>query len=183
MGRPEGFIYGKDGQARFRNSRKIVKSRIKAEILYAWKPVRSDVNNFYYFPDEITPYMKDNYRNPQVYRWNIYKNRSEDKRIVYIGETKELCPNRIKNVLKPGPSQKTNQRLNNEFKKYCLENNYHIRLEVCSIDKMNLGNRVICQEDLNRDFIRKLIEAMLIEHYQQKGFRLLNIYGNEDGSE
>lgn len=179
MGRSKGYSRDKDGKAIFRNSGKPVKPRIKADILYEWETVKRDINGDYYFEQDITPYMKKCYGKPCIYRWNIYKNKPEDLKIIYIGETKKLCPNRIKNVLKPGPSQRTNQRLNNDFKRY-LDKKYRIRLEVFSIDKMNLSGSEIYEEDLKRPLIRQLIEAMLIDYYQQKGFNMLNKYGNEE---
>ena len=163
----------KDGQAKFRDSRKPVKPKIKAEFLYEWIPVKADKDKDYFYPQEITLYMKREYRKPYVYRWNIYQRTYEDAKIIYIGETKELCPNRIKGFINPGPSQTTNARLKKKFKGY-LECNYQIRLEICNFSKMMLGEREITADELQRSNIRKLIEAMIIENYRIKGFKILN---------
>jgi len=170
---PEYIFEGR--QAKFRDSGKLVKPKMKAEFLYEWIPVKAYAgkDKDYFYPQEITDYMKREYRKPHVYRWNIYLRTYEDAKIIYIGETKELCPNRIKGFINPGPSQTTNARLKKKFESY-LESKYQIRLEICNFSKMMLGAREITSDELERSNIRKLIEAMLIENYKMKGFKILN---------
>jgi len=84
---------------------------IKVEFTYHWIPILKEEGQEYHFPEEISSFMRKNYRKPAIYRWNVFRNIPSDKKIIYIGEAQELCPQRINGYLYPGPSQRTNNRI------------------------------------------------------------------------
>ena len=61
-------------------------NQLKFDLNYKWVSVLREEGNYYLFPQKISQFMKDNYRSPQIYRWNIFKNNLNDEKIVYIGE-------------------------------------------------------------------------------------------------
>ena len=85
-------------------------SEVGIRLSYQWQSVLKGENETYFFPDAITPFMKMRYKGPAIYRWNVHKSTPGDKKLVYVGEAKELCPGRIKGYLDPGSSQKNQQR-------------------------------------------------------------------------
>jgi hypothetical protein len=114
------------------------------------------------------------YRGPAVYRWNIYDERPTDKQLIYIGQTQELCPARIRGYLKPGPSQKTNQRLMSEFNEY-LAQGFKVRLEVLRFGEIIIGDLTLTPDDVHEGHVREFIEGLLIAYYKRMGFILLNL--------
>ena len=84
---------------------------IKVEFTYHWIPILKEEGQEYHFPEENSSFMRKNYRKPAIYRWNVFRNIPSDKKIIYIGEAQELCPQRINGYLYPGPSQRTNNRI------------------------------------------------------------------------
>ena len=81
--------------------------------------------------------MKKNYRKPAIYRWNVFKEIPNDEKIIYVGEAQELCPQRIKGYLNPGPSQQTNKRIKKKFQTY-LDKGFKIRLEMLQFDNIKI---------------------------------------------
>jgi hypothetical protein len=149
-------------------------NRIQVELLYEWEAILRNENEAYFFPQETTGAMGRTYRGPAIYRWNIYANTPSDRKLVYIGETQALSPRRIRGYLKPGPSQKTNQRLKSEFHKY-LEQGLQIRLEVLKFDKIAAGDYILTPGDLDDKHVRRFIEGLLITYYKRLGFTVLNL--------
>lgn len=150
---------------------------IKIELNFEWDLVYKSPNEFYSFPDKISPYLVENYKRPFIYRWNIFREEPHDLKKIYIGEAINLI-RRIKNYIKPGPRQQTSKRINkllNEF----LNQNLKIRLEVLKINYFNFNNLIIIKnndpEYLKEKYVRRLIEEIMINYYKQKGYKLLNL--------
>jgi hypothetical protein len=148
-------------------------SEIKIEFNYQWEPaVRDENGNNYFFPEEITPFMRQKYRHPAIYRWNIFSESLKDEKF-YIGEAQDLCQ-RINGYLNPGPSQQTNKRINKKFHEY-IENGFKIRLEILRFEKIRINDFVITENDLSHKHNRRFIEELMVIIYEQKGFQLLNL--------
>jgi hypothetical protein len=147
---------------------------LRVDLSFNWETVLRDGEEKYLFPQPITKHMRRAYRGPAVYRWNIYDERPTDKQLIYIGQTQELSPDRIRGYLKPGPSQKTNQRLLSEFNEY-LEQGLKICLEVLRFGEIIIGDLTLTTDDMHDGHVRQFIEGLLITYYTRKGFTLLNL--------
>ena len=147
---------------------------IKVGFTYQWKPILKEECKEYFFPEGITPFMGRNYRKPAIYRWNIFRSDSEDEKLIYIGETQELCPQRINGYLNPGPSQKTNKRIKEMFQDY-LNKGLKIRLERLQFNEIKIENFTLTSDDLEDKHIRRFIEELMVIIYRQKGFQILNL--------
>ena len=146
----------------------------KVEFAYQWESVLTDINKEYFFPEKITPFMRSNYRHPAIYRWNIFKKEPEDERLIYIGNTQELCPDRINGYIKPGPSQQTNKRINEELQGY-IKIGFKIKLEFLLFDNIKIEDFNLTQSNLQDKYVRLFIEALMIIIYKEKGFKMLNL--------
>jgi hypothetical protein len=141
---------------------------------YEWQSVFSREKVEYLFPMAITPFMRTKYRVPAIFRWDIYLKTPEDKKLVYIGDAQELCPKRLYGYLNPGPTQKTNQRVNTEFRGY-LKEKLSIKLDICNIPDISFGGSSIENKALDDKFVRQLIvDAMIIEH-KKRGFTVMEL--------
>ncbi len=143
-------------------------------LVYEWQAVLTEENEEYLFPHTITPFMKTRYREPAIYRWDICKNVPEDKKLVYIGETQELCPGRVNGYLNPGSSQQTNRRIKADFESYLMEG-LKLRLDICSLDKISVGDSVFTRENISDKHIRRMIEEALIVHHKLRRFTVKNL--------
>lgn len=169
-------------QAKYNRAHKGVKKppvsqyieQIKLALRYSWDPVFVDGTNEYHYPMAISKLMKQQYKKPAIYKWNIYKHSPDDQKRIYIGEAAILCPSRIQGYLTPGPSQHTNIRMKTMFSEF-INQGLKIRLEVLNLQHSTLGKTPILPEDLSNKHTRRYIEAILITHYQNRGYTLLNL--------
>lgn len=99
-----GFSLGNKGQ-------KKADASICVGFSFEWQAVLQDSGREYSFPGQITNFMKRLYRCPAIYCWNLWGNDQAHPQPIYIGSTKQLCPDRLKRHLNPRAS-KTNIRLN-----------------------------------------------------------------------
>jgi hypothetical protein len=143
-------------------------------LAYEWQPVLLRDKVDYLFPMGVTPFMRARYKEPAVYRWNIFQKTSGDRKLVHIGEAQELCPRRIYGYLNPGPTQQTNKKIKTEFENY-MRQSMSIGLDICVIQELTFGETVLGKQALNDKYIRQLIQtAMIIEH-RKKGFTVLEV--------
>jgi len=133
-----------------------------------------DKEKSYFFPERINLFMKEKYKIPVVYRWDVYKKVPEDKKLVYFGEAKTLCPQRINGYLNPGPSQQTNKRMKAMFLDYINEG-YNVSLEKLEFDVITIGEFTFYQRDLENKHLRRFLEEVMAIYYQAKGFTILNL--------
>ncbi len=147
---------------------------IKVEFTYQWIPILKEEGQEYHFPEEISSFMRKNYRKPAIYRWNVFRNIPSDKKIIYIGEAQELCPQRINGYLYPGPSQRTNNRIKKIFKTY-LDKGFKIRLEILHFGNIKIGDFTLSDNDLKDRHIRRFVEELMIIIHRQKGYEILNL--------
>lgn len=147
-------------------------NKIVTTITYSWDSVFEEEGKPYRFPRKMTQYMKSRYNHPAIYQWRICNKAGRNK--YYIGEAKQLCPQRINGYLSPGPLQKTNIRLNTFFHS-CLENYIEIYLELLMIDSLLINEFQITQKDLEKAHLRKYVESLVIAHYMNKELEVLNL--------
>jgi hypothetical protein len=115
------------------------------------------------FPNKLTPYFKERYSIPAVYRWRIDKRQPGEKERIYIGEGEELT-RRILWVLKPHSSSKasdTNRRLNEIFHQCALEKRA-VWIDIADIDPFEINGVRFDQRDLGDRFKRRMLENLLL---------------------
>lgn len=149
-------------------------SDVKIRLSYQWESVLSASNKVYFFPQEITPFMMLRYKRPAIYRWDVHRSIPGDKKRVYIGQAKELCPDHIRGYLNPGPTQETNKRISHLFEGF-LRDGLKITLDVCSIDGIELYSSEFIPMSLGDKHVRLLVESAIIMEHKHKGFSLLNL--------
>jgi hypothetical protein len=146
--------------------------QLQIKISYDWQSVFLREKVEYLFPMAITPFMRSKYREPAVFKWDIYQKTPGDRKLVYIGDAQELCPKRLYGYLNPGPTQKTNQKINTEFRGY-LKEKLNIKLDICNIYKIDYQEALLGKLALDDKYIRLLIvNAMTIEH-KNKGYTVI----------
>ena len=144
----------------------------KVSFSFEWQPVLAGVDTPYVFPQPISPFMTARYKWPAVYRWLIMTPQ-EARPVIYVGITKKLCPDRLKGYIEPKGST-TNQRMNVLLHDYLLAGS-NIRLGILQNCKTNIdddenGATYSFRNQTNR----LVIEELLVAHYKQQGFVLLN---------
>jgi hypothetical protein len=148
--------------------------QFQIKLTYEWESVLLRENVAYLFPLAISPFMRNRYKGPAVFKWDIYQNNPGDKKLVYIGEARELCPQRLYGYLNPGPTQLANKKINTEFRGY-LKEKWKIKLDICHIQEMILGTSVFDVKALGDKHLRRLVaEAMIIEHCK-RGFNVMEL--------
>jgi hypothetical protein len=141
---------------------------------YEWKPVYLRENVEYLFPMAISPYMRSKYKEPAVFKWDVYQKTPGDKKLVYIGEAQELCPKRLYSYLNPGPTQLANKKVNTEFRGY-LKEYLKIRLEICQIRRIDFRESVLEDNAFGDKHVRRLVvEALIVEH-RKSGFTVADL--------
>ncbi len=147
---------------------------LQIKLDYEWKPVYLRENVEYLFPMAISPFMRSKYKEPAVFKWEIYQKTPGDKKLVYIGEAQELCPKRLYGYLNPGPTQLANKKVNTEFRGY-LREHLKIKLEVCRIREIDFGESVLEDNAFSDKHIRRLVaEALIVEH-RKRGFTVADL--------
>ncbi len=141
---------------------------LQLKLDYDWKPVESEKDKPYKFPQDITEFFKRN-SGPSVYQWRVH---SQDDLWIYVGETSRL-DRRIQGYLTPGPSQSTNIRVKESFGDF-LKKGYDISLDSLLIRSMSLDDMTLGQSDLHSQEIRRAIENLLTFKYRASGIKLLN---------
>jgi len=155
------------------------------------------------FPEKFTPYFKDRYSIPAIYRWRVDKRQPGEQERIYIGEGEELT-RRILWVLKPHSSSKpgdTNRRLNEMFRQCVLrfaflgarcskitllgfshlarrqssEEKRSVWIDVADIDPFEINGIRFEQRDLGDLFKRRMLEYLLLAIAEaDKSYDLLN---------
>ncbi|MCL4271212.1 MAG: hypothetical protein KJZ72_16770 [Anaerolineales bacterium] len=139
--------------------------------LLRWELVFQEEMTPYIFPNPITEYMKINYRKPAIYRWMIQHDTDVS---MYIGETVNLCPDRLLGYLSPGPTQQTNIRINNLLQA-SINVGANVKFEILQFDGFFIKDLTLSKKDLEAQEIRRIIEKFLISLYKSYGFKLLNL--------
>jgi len=149
-------------------------NQLQLKLTYEWEPVFLREKVEYLFPMDISPYMRSKYKEPAVFKWEIYQNIIGDRKIVYIGEAAELCPKRLYGYLNPGPTQLANKKINTEFRGY-LKEKLKIKLDICRMQELTFGESIFDAGAFGDKHLRRLVaEAMMIEH-GKRGFTIMDL--------
>ena len=141
-------------------------------LAYEWRPVENGPGIPYQFPEKISSHFRSNWGRPAVYRWRILQHQSGASRRLYVGETHRLSQ-RINQYVNPGPTQKTNQRLNAFFEQE-LRSGHKIALEVLEFEPFNLEEFTISMHDLRDKPVRRFLENLFEIYHRRSGFQVLN---------
>ena len=149
-------------------------NQLQIKIIYEWESVLLRENVVYLFPMAISPFMRTRYKEPAVFKWDIYQKTPGDKKLVYIGEAPQLCPQRLYGYLNPGPAQLANKKVNVEFRGY-LKENLKIKLSICRIQELTLGESAFDMAAFGDKHLRRLVvESMIVEH-GKRGFNVMDL--------
>jgi hypothetical protein len=143
-------------------------------LAYEWQAVLMRDKVEYLFPLAITPYMRAKYKEPAVFRWNIYQKTAGDKKLFLLGESQELCPRRLYGYLNPGPTQQTNKRIKTLLEGQIREG-FNVSLDICVIHEIKFGDSVLGQQALGDRYMRQLIQAAMMVEHRKKGYTLLEV--------
>jgi hypothetical protein len=147
---------------------------LQIKIDYEWQAVYLRENVAYLFPMAISPYMRNRYKSPAIFKWDVHQKTTGDKKVVYIGEAQELCPRRLYGYLNPGPTQLANKKVNTEFRAY-LKEKLDIGLEICQVQEISFGKLALDVDALTDKHIRRLVaEALIVEH-KKRGFTVVDL--------
>jgi hypothetical protein len=149
-------------------------AELQIKLTFEWQPVYLRENVAYSFPMAISPYMRNRYKSPAVFKWDIHQKKPGDKKLVYIGEAQELCPQRLYGYLNPGPTQLAFKKVNTEFRAY-LKEELNISLEICQVKEIAFGVSVLDPDSLTDKHVRRMVaEALIVEH-RKKGFTVVDL--------
>ncbi len=145
---------------------------IDFRLAFEWEVVLASEEVEYKFPSRITDFMKRKYRRPAIYRWTI--DRADNEKSFYIGEAVRFCPDRLNGYLSPGPTQKTNIRLNRFFLE-SIGSGASLKLEILKMSGAFVNDLDLQEKDLAQQDTRRLIEKLLVTFYRNQGLDLLNL--------
>ena len=134
---------------------------MKANLLlaYDWVPVESAPGVAYAFGQPVSPYLRQAYARPAVYRWRIRPGPEGEAELRYIGETEDL-PRRMYHCLKPGPSQQTDLRLHGLLMQ-ALDRRAHVQAEVLRVDSCEVNGRLAAESSFADSGFRRCLEELL----------------------
>jgi len=151
----------------------IRKEQLSINISFYWKPIMSNQNEIYQFPDPITQYMRENYCIPIVYRFNVFKNTSGDQKIAYIGESRDFIKTRrLYFYIKPYKKQTTNIYLRDLIDSY-IRNGYKVQLDHINLSDIS-GIISETKSILDNIHPRLFLEEFLITAYRRLDWTILN---------
>lgn len=136
---------------------------MRLEVKFGWCRLGSlalDTNDLIAFPR--TPF------GPAVYRFRIS---SKDEQSIYFGETEEVS-RRFQHYRTPGPTQRTNQWLN-DYIKECLRQRGSAEVEVLRKGELALGDGTV-EADFSCKFTRRLLVNAAVVLEKDSGRRVLN---------
>jgi hypothetical protein len=148
--------------------------QLNISLSYEWQPVFMRDKVEYLFPLGITPFMRAKYKEPAVFRWNIYQKTSGDKKLFHLDDAQELCPRRLYGYINPGPTQQTTKKIKTILDGH-VRDGLNVGLDICLIHELKFGDSVLGQQALGDRFMRQLVQAVMTVEHRKKGFTLLEI--------
>jgi hypothetical protein len=141
------------------------------QIFVNWRTAVTQENgDGWCFPNKLTPYFRDRYATPAVYRWRVVKRQPGEKERIYIGEGEDLIQ-RIAWVIKPHSSAKptdTNRRLNEIFSK-CASGRQAVVIDCADIEPFEINGIRFEQRDIGDRFKRRMLENFFLVMAQADG--------------
>jgi hypothetical protein len=118
--------------------------------------------------------MRTRYKEPAVFKRDIYQKTPGDEKLTYAGEAQELCPKRLYGYLNPGPTQLANKKVNTEFRGYLMDN-LKIKLDVCHIDDLTFGRSMLDIRTFTDKHVRTLVADPLVVEHGKRGFTVMDL--------
>ncbi len=130
------------------------------EITHRWANVQSSSQSYnYLYPTVVSPYMKEQYCRPTVYRWRVWTP-GYGIYAFYVGETDNLAI-RIQHCLRPGNTQATNLRLKAYFDE-AVNQKQQVELETLAFDPFQINKVNFSVELLGHTHIRRMLENLVL---------------------
>jgi len=129
------------------------------EIKHRWADVQIAQGYNYQYPKAVSPYMKEQYCRPSVYRWMIWKP-TVGLSALYIGETADLA-GRIQQYLTPGKQQATNLRLHAYFDD-ALTRDERVEVQTMQFEPFQVNNVNFSMDLLGHTHIRRMLENLVL---------------------
>lgn len=130
------------------------------EINHHWAEVQSSSQSYnYLYPTVVSPYVKEQYCRPAVYRWRVWTP-GYGMHAFYVGETDNLA-NRIQHCLRPGNTQATNLRLKAYFDE-AVNQKQQVELETLTFDPFQINKVNFSVELLGHTHIRRMLENLVL---------------------
>ena len=127
------------------------------EISFRWTPIQGLIDVPYSFPQPVTPYLRNKYGGPAIYRWVAER---DQRKSIYIGETENLA-RRLTHYLNPGPRQPTNKRMR-DFLGQELDLGAKVSFEVLEFDPFSINGHAYSMAGLGSKEVRCLLENLLL---------------------
>ncbi len=144
--------------------------RFSLDVSGEWVRTFAGDDREYEFPGPISDFMLKKYNQPAIYRWISHKPNASNG-VLYIGQTRELCPDRLKSYLRPRRSS-TNRRINTHLEELA-RGGHSIRLEIFKATSVRLCGQEV-HTSLKGDVLREAVEAVMIANHQREHPGLLN---------
>lgn len=133
------------------------------EIKSRWVDVQSSVGVNYHYPGVVTPFMKEQYSRPSVYRWFVWAP-VRGVSALYVGETDNLA-RRTQQYLSPGRRQVTNLRLKAYFDD-ALKRDQRVQLQTLEFDPFQVNRLTVSAQSMGDTHIRRMLESLLLAELQ-----------------
>ena len=129
------------------------------EITYRWAEVQSLQGYNYIYPTLVSPYMKEQYCRPAVYRWTVWTP-GYGIHAYYVGETDNLA-RRIQHCIRPGKTQATNLRLKAYFDE-AVNQKQQVELQTLVFEPFQVNRVKFSMELLGHTHIRLILENLVL---------------------
>src|SRR6266481_5988166 len=129
------------------------------EISHRWENAQSSQGYNYLYPAPVSPYMKQRYSRPAVYRWLVWTP-GYGIHAYYVGETQDLA-RRIQQYLRPGKSQATNLRLKTYFDE-AVKQKQQVELQSLVFEPFQVNKVNFSMELLGHTHIRRFLENLVL---------------------
>ncbi len=129
------------------------------EIIHRWADVQSSQGYNYLYPTVVSPYMKEQYCRPAVYRWMVWTP-GYGMHAYYVGETDNLA-RRIQHCLRPGNTQATNLRLKGYFDE-AVNQKQQVELQTLVFEPFQVNKVNFSMELLGHTHIRRILENLVL---------------------
>ena len=129
------------------------------EVTYRWADVQSSRGYNYLYPTVVSPYMKEQYCRPAVYRWMVWTP-GYGMHAYYVGETDDLA-RRILHCLRPGNTQTTNLRLKAYFDE-AVNQKQQVELQTLAFEPFQMNKVNFSMDLLGHTLIRRILENLVL---------------------
>jgi hypothetical protein len=132
---------------------------LNLETIHRWADVQSLQGYNYLYPTAVSPYMKEQYCRPAVYRWMVWTP-GYGIHAYYVGETDDLT-RRIRHCVRPGSSQATNLRLKAYFDE-AVSQHQQVELQTLIFEPFQVNKVKFSMDLLGHTHVRRTLENLVL---------------------